>query len=115
MMHFLGLVYVRTAAGFSKVSLQKLIKEEAKPTVRAKGSKVAMALVRSGLLVCERGQSGRKLRWNLKDFGPVSLPIAEAMIYETERQSKINASKYFQNKRKRQQLAEKGVETDANN
>ena len=44
MLHILGLIYARTAAGFGKVALQQLMLDEAKPTVRAKAAVVCRSL-----------------------------------------------------------------------
>jgi hypothetical protein len=86
MMHLLGLVYARTAPGFGKVALEKLIKDEAKPTVRAKARCVLLALTQSGLLLYCKEKKNREYRWNMKEWGPVSLLVADAMIAETEAQ-----------------------------
>lgn len=102
MFHLLGLIYARTAAGFGKVALQKLIFEEAKPTVRVKAVALSKALTASGLLIYEeRGRKGRRYRWNMKQWGAVSIPIAEAMIYETYRQASKTQNEYQKRKRRR--------------
>lgn len=60
-------------------------------------------LVDRGGLLTKQGKKGRGIayKWNIKDFGPVSIPIAEAMIAETERQIRIGASIKYYNKKAR--------------
>lgn len=102
MYQLLGKIYIQTVTGFGKMGLAKYIRENGGDTVKTKYNFVAKALVRSGLLT-KQGKTGRGIayRWNLKDFGPVSIPIAEAMIAETERQIRIGASIKYYNKKAR--------------
>lgn len=100
MMHLLGLIYARTAAGFGKVGLLKLIKEEGKPTLRGKCDIIVKALVRSGLLLYEGNAKYRRYKWNMKEYGPVSIPIAEMMVLETEYQKRV----YERERRERRRL-----------
>jgi hypothetical protein len=100
MFHLLILLYGKTAAGFGKVGLQKIIAEQG-GTLKAKAIPICKALTSSGLLLYEGGQKGRKYRWNLKEWGPVSIPIAEAMCYETSRQQTIRQNEYQKMKRRR--------------
>lgn len=99
MYRFLISIYAKTAFGFGKVALQKMIKEKAEPSVRSKASALTKALTASGLLMYEGGCRGRRYRWNLKEWGAVSIPIAEAMVCETERQILIKEREYHRRKR----------------
>lgn len=104
MMHILGLVYAKTAAGFGRVGLCRFIRKEAKPGIKTKYTFVARAMIKSGLLISEGNQSvAVKYRWNMKDFGPVSLLIADMMIAETENQIRVAAKEKYENKKKREQ------------
>lgn len=102
MYQLLGKIYIQTVTGFGKMGLAKYIRENGGDTVKTKYNFVAKALVRSGLLT-KQGKKGRGIayKWNIKDFGPVSIPIAEAMISETERQIRIGASIKYYNKKAR--------------
>lgn len=98
MMQILGLIYGQTAAGFGKMGLAMFIRKNGGETVVHKYTFISRALVRSGLLT-KKGNQGRGIayRWNLKEFGPVSIPIANMMIAETEHQIRLDA----RNKRRR--------------
>lgn len=102
MYQLLGKIYIQTVTGFGKMGLANFIRENGGDTVKTKYNFVAKALVRSGLLT-KQGKRGRGIayKWNIKDFGPVSIPIAEAMIAETERQIRIGASIKYYNKKAR--------------
>lgn len=91
MMHILGLIYAHTAPGFGKVALEQMIHKEGGKTIKGKASRIVRALTRSGLLMYCGGRKARYYKWNMKDYGPVSLPIADAMIVETEYQMRMEA------------------------
>ena len=102
MFHLLIKIYGMTAAGFGKVALQKLILEEAGLSVRSKASALTKALTTSGLLIYEGyGRKSRRYKWNLKEWGAVSIPIAEAMIHETRRQQSVMQNEYHKRRRRR--------------
>lgn len=102
MMHILGLIYAKTAAGFGRVGLCRFVRKEAKPTIKGKYTFVARAMIKSGLLIPD-GQKGVacRYRWNMKDFGPVSLLIADMMIAETANQIRVAAREKYKNKKQR--------------
>lgn len=102
MFQMLGKIYVQTVTGFGKMGLSQFIRQNGGPTVRTKYNFMARALVRSGLLT-KKGKTGRGIayKWNIKDFGPVSIPIAQAMIYETENQIRLSAKIKYHNRKKR--------------
>lgn len=102
MMHILGLVYAKTAAGFGRVGLCRFIRKEAKPTIKGKYTFVARGMLKSGLLIPD-GQKGVacRYRWNMKDFGPVSLLIADMMMAETVNQIRIAARQKYANRKAR--------------
>lgn len=102
MMHILGLVYAKTAAGFGRIGLCRFVRKEGKATIVGKYTFVARAMIKSGLLVPD-GQKGVacRYRWNMKDFGPVSLLIADMMIAETENQIRIAAREKYANRKAR--------------
>ena len=100
MMHILGLVYAKTAAGFGRVGLCIFIRKEARPCIKTKYTFVARAMIKSGLLIPD-GQKGVACRykWNMKDFGPVSLLIADMMIAETANQIRVAAREKYSRKK----------------
>lgn len=83
MLHFLGLVYAKTAVGFKKFGLQTLIETSAKPTVAAKCRPITKAILESGILSKEGYGSSLAYRWNLKEVGVPSLPMASMLIEKT--------------------------------
>lgn len=102
MMHILGLVYAKTAAGFGRVGLCRFVRKEGKATIVGKYTFVARAMIKSGLLIPD-GQKGVacRYRWNMRDFGPVSLLIADMMIAETANQIRIAAREKYANRKAR--------------
>lgn len=102
MMHILGLVYAKTAAGFGRVGLCRFVRKEGKATIVGKYTFVARAMIKSGLLIPD-GQKGVacRYRWNMKDFGPVSLLIADMLIAETANQIRIAAREKYANRKAR--------------
>lgn len=94
MLHILGLIYARTAVGFGKGGLARMIQTESKPTVKAKYTFVLKALVRQNILFKEgKVGRGRSYRWNLKEYGPPSIQIAQMVIAETEHQVRMDAAR----------------------
>ena len=101
MMHLLGRIYVQTMSGFGKGhGLEKFIRDNALPSVRVKAAYVLRALVKTGLVI-KHGTVGRGrfYRWNHADYGPVSIPIAEMIIHETEHQARVVAARRRELKR----------------
>ena len=93
MLHILGLIYARTASGLAKGGLARMIQTESKPTVKAKYTFVLKALVRQSVLFKEgKVGRGRSYRWNLKEYGPPSIPLAQMVIAETEHQIRMDAA-----------------------
>jgi hypothetical protein len=115
MMHLLGIIYARTSAGFGKVGLLKLIKEEGKPTLRGKCDIIVKALVRSGLLIYEGNAKYRRYKWNLKDYGPPSLVLVDLIIGEMRRVRNRRVKVYYHSKKKSQNQKEKANERNADN
>ena len=103
MLHLLGIVYAKTAVGFGKVALEKTIREEAKPTVKAKATMVCKALTRSGLLLYCKERKNRTYKWNFKEWGPASLLVADAMIVQTEVEVRRKGRASYANKKKNEQ------------
>ena len=94
MLHILGIIYGKTAAGFGKGGLARIIQTESKPTVKTKYTFVLKALVRQKLILKEgKVGRGRSYRWNLKEYGPPSIPVAQMMIAETEHQIRMDAAR----------------------
>ena len=100
MLHLLGLIYGRTAAGFGKVALEKMIRSEGRPTVRAKAMMVRKAITSSGLLMYRSKGRNRMYRWNLKEWGPPSLLVADAMIVQTEAEIRRKGRMCYANMKK---------------
>lgn len=100
MLHLLGVIYGKTGGRFNKVGLRRLVEEQGKPTVRPKVNFIIKALIRTETLLVqgERGRN-RAYKWNLQKVGPVTLAMADRMIEETARQSRIRAKEYRENLR----------------
>lgn len=97
MLNLLGEIYARTAVGFGKVGLRKLIEDNGKPSVRPKRNFIIKAIVNTGVLMYEGKQGkARAYRWNLKDYGAPSLTIAQMLIYEAERLAREKRNNYYQ-------------------
>lgn len=84
MLHLLGIIYAQTIVGFGKVALEKLIREKGKPTVKGKAEAIRTTLPRCGVLIYEKNGKGRRYKWNMQEWGPVSLQVADAVIVATE-------------------------------
>lgn len=100
MLHLLGIIYGQTAVGFGKVELRKLIKERGGDSLQGRYHDIVKALECSGLLLYEGVGRARRFKWNMRDYGVVSLPIADMMIYETENQVRIRAREYYRRRYK---------------
>jgi hypothetical protein len=111
MLHLLGIIYVKTASGFARVGLRSLIMKEAKPSVRGKVMPIIKALISLNLLLRDGGGRYRKYRWNLKKYGAVSIPIAEIVIAETQRQRNLSAVSYSKNRKARLSLTSNNGKT----
>ena len=106
MLHILGLIYARTATGLAKGGLARMIQTEAKPTVKVKYTFVLKALVRQSILFKEgKVGRGRSYRWNLKEWGPASLLVADAMITQTEVEVRRKGRMCYASKKKNEQQA----------
>lgn len=98
MLHLLGIIYAKTAAGFARVGLRPLIMKEGKPSVKGKMMPIIKALTSLDLLLREGNRKSIRYRWNLKKYGAVSIPIAEMVIAEAQRQRNLTAVVYKQKK-----------------
>ena len=102
MLHILGLIYANTAVGYGRIGLCRFIRKEAKPTIRGKYTFVARAIVKVGLLTYKGSQGvDRVYHWNFKDYGPVSLEIADMIINETRNQVVLHARDKYARKSKK--------------
>lgn len=109
MLHILGHIYAMTASGFGKAGLQAFIQNNAKPTIAPKASAIVRAMLRVEILHMKgvRGR-GRAYKWNLADYGPVSIPIAEMIIRETEHQVNLDAARKRELKKARMRDEQQG-------
>lgn len=99
MMSLLGLVYAHTAVGFGKVGLRQLIETYGKPTVVPKRNFIIKAFIATELLLYEGKQGrARTYKWNLKDYGPPSIALAEMLISESERLAREKRNNYYSRK-----------------
>ena len=64
---------------------------------------MARAMLRIGLMTHEDGK-GRTTtyRWNLKKYGPPSIPMADMIIAETAEQIRISAKERYYAKKERE-------------
>lgn len=99
MLHILGLIYAKTSTGFQRVGLKDLISEQGKSTIRGKRDCIVRALIKNRRLLCEGITRDRKYKWNMKEYGPVSIPMAEEVILEAERQKRLDERERRERKR----------------
>ena len=95
MLHLLCIIYGKTAAGFERISLFRIIMERGRPSVKAKVNALMAALKSSGVIIAKGYGAGKQYRWNREQFGVVSLPIAEMVIKETEEQTRVRARRQY--------------------
>lgn len=111
MLRLLGIIYVKTASGFARVGLRPLIMKEGKPSVKGKMMPIIKALTSLNLLLREGNRKSIRYRWNLKKYGAVSIPIAEMVIAEAQRQRNLTAVTYKRNKREKLSLTSNNGKT----
>jgi hypothetical protein len=106
MLAILGKMYAITATGKGRIGLVRYIRKEGGPTLVGKYTFVARAMLRIGLITHVDGKGVSTIyRWNLKKYGPPSIPMAEMMIAETAEQIRIDARKRHKAKREREKAA----------
>lgn len=98
----LGRMYAKTATGKGRIGLCRYIQREAGPTIRGKYTFMARAMLRIGLMIHEDGKGVATLyRWNLKRYGPPSIPMADMIIAETAEEIRIAARKRYSARKER--------------
>lgn len=99
----LGKMYALTATGKGRIGLTRYIQREGGPTLSGKYTFMARAMLRIGLMTHEDGK-GRTTtyRWNLKKYGPPSIPMADMIIAETAEQIRISAKARYYAKKERE-------------
>jgi hypothetical protein len=98
----LGRMYALTATGKGRIGLVRYIKKEAGPTIVGKYTFMARAMLRIGLMTHVDGKGRATLyRWNLKQYGPPSIPLADMIIAETAEQIRISAKDRYYAKKER--------------
>ena len=99
----LGRMYALTATGKGRIGLVRYIKKEGGPTLAGKYTFMARAMLRIGLFQWVDG-NGRTTtyRWNLKKYGPPSIPMADMIIKETAEQIRISAKERYYAKKERE-------------
>jgi hypothetical protein len=102
----LGRMYALTATGKGRIGLVRYIKKEGGPTLAGKYTFMARAMLRIGLMIHEDGKGVATLyRWNLKKYGPPSIPLADMIIAETAEQIRIAAKKRYYARKERMKAA----------
>lgn len=99
----LGRMYALTATGKGRVGLCRYIQREGGPSITGKYTFMARAMLRIGLFQWVDGK-GRTTtyRWNLKKYGPPSIPMADMIIAETAEQIRISAKERYYAKKERE-------------
>ena len=98
----LGKMYALTATGKGRIGLTRYIQREGGPSIVGKYTFMARAMLRIGLLQWVEGKGRAMLyRWNMKQYGPPSIPMADMIIAETAEQIRISASKRYYAKKER--------------
>lgn len=99
----LGKMYALTATGKGRIGLCRYIKKEAGPTIVGKYTFMARAMLRIGLFQWVDGKDRTTTyRWNLKKYGPPSIPMADMIIAETAEQIRISAKERYYAKKERE-------------
>ena len=98
----LGRMYALTATGKGRIGLVRYIKKEGGPTLAGKYTFMARAMLRIGLIQRVEGKGRSMLYgWNMKKYGPPSIPMADMIIKETAEQIRIAAKKRYYAKKER--------------
>jgi hypothetical protein len=98
----LGRMYAKTATGKGRIGLCRYIKKEGGPTVVGKYTFMARAMLRIRLITHVDGKGVATLyRWNLKEYGPPSIPLADMLIAETAEEVRIAAKARYYAKKER--------------
>jgi hypothetical protein len=106
MMHILGLVYVETCAGYGRIGLCRFVRKHGIPSVKTKYTFIARAMIKSRLLLPDDWKGiAVKYKWNMGKYGPVSIPIADMMMAETENQIRVAARSRYRNRVERMKKA----------
>jgi hypothetical protein len=102
----LGRMYALTATGKGRIGLVRYIKKEGGPTLAGKYTFMARAMLRIGLIQRVEGK-GRSIlyAWNMKKYGPPSIPMADMIIAETAEQIRIAAKKRYYAMKERMKAA----------
>ncbi len=99
----LGRMYALTATGKGRIGLCRYIKKEGGPTIVGKYTFMARAMLRIRLMTHVDGKGVATLyRWNLKEYGPPSIPLADMLIAETAEQIRISAKERYYAKKERE-------------
>lgn len=99
----LGKMYALTATGKGRIGLCRYIKREGGPTIVGKYTFMARAMLRIRLITHVDGKGVATLyRWNLKEYGPPSIPMADMIIAETAEQIRISAKERYYAKKERE-------------
>ena len=99
----LGRMYAQTATGKGRIGLCRYIQREGGPTIVGKYTFMARAMLRIGLMTHVDGKGRATLyRWNLKKYGPPSIPMADMIIAETTEQIRISAKDRYYAKKERE-------------
>jgi hypothetical protein len=102
----LGRMYALTATGKGRIGLVRYIKKEGGPTLAGKYTFMARAMLRIRLITHVDGKGVATLyRWNLKKYGPPSIPLADMIIAETAEQIRIAAKKRYYARKERMKAA----------
>jgi hypothetical protein len=98
----LGRMYALTATGKGRIGLVRYIKKGGGPTLAGKYTFMARAMLRIGLIQRVEGK-GRSIlyAWNMKKYGPPSIPMADMIIAETAEQVRISARARYKSYKER--------------
>lgn len=99
----LGRMYAQTATGKGRIGLCRYIKKEGGPSITGKYTFMSRAMLRIRLITHVDGKGVATLyRWNLKEYGPPSIPMADMIIAETAEQIRISAKARYYAKKERE-------------
>lgn len=102
MLMILGKIYAITGGRYGRIGLCRYIRKEGGPSITGKYTFMARAMLRIRLITHVDGKGVATLyRWNLKEYGPPSIPLADMLIAETAEEIRIAAKARYYAKKER--------------
>ena len=110
-LNLLGKIYAHTATGYARISLRRLITSNQE--VRTRYAELVTALIETKLLTAEGRTSGIRYKWNMKEYGPPSLILADMIIGKMRRIRNKREQHYYARTKRAKTKKEKANERAA--